>query len=253
VAFKDHFSGHAELYSRYRPAYPPELYAFLAEQAATTSLAWDCATGSGQAAVALADHFATVVASDASAEQIENAVPHPRVDYRVAAAEASGLDDNSCDLVTVAQALHWFDHDAFFGEVSRVLKPGGLIAVWSYNLLRCTPEIDRLLYRYYSEVVGPFWPPERVHIENGYHDLPFPFDELPHRGFFITAEWTMEQLQGYLASWSATQRYITGHGHNPLSLIQEELAELWGDPQSARHIEWPLSLRLGRISRGAMV
>lgn len=246
MSFKDHFSGHAELYSQYRPSYPPELYAFLAEQAPATALAWDCATGSGQAAVTLADHFDRVIATDASAEQVKSAAPHSSVDYRVAPAEASEIDDESVDLVTVAQALHWFDHDAFFQEVSRVLRSDGLIAVWSYNLLRCTPEIDRLLYRYYSEIVGPFWPPERVHIENGYSDLPFPFERLPHPDFAMTTEWNMAQLMGYLATWSATRRYIDEHGSDPLLLIKQELAELWGEPERQRHIEWPLTLHLGR-------
>lgn len=246
MTFKDHFSGHAALYSRYRPGYPQALYAFLAEQAPATTLAWDCATGNGQAAVALADHFERVVATDASAEQVKSAASHPRVDYRVAPAEASGLDDESVDLISVAQALHWFDHDAFFNEVSRVLRPGGLIAVWSYNLLRCTPAIDRLLYRYYSEIVGPFWPPERVHIENGYRNLPFPFDELPHPEFAMTTEWSLNQLLGYLATWSATRRYIAENDSDPLTLIQEELAGLWGESERRRHIEWPLTLRLGR-------
>jgi SAM-dependent methyltransferase len=252
VTFKDHFSGHAALYSCYRPSYPQALYAFLAEQTPAPTLVWDCATGNGQAAVALADHFERVVATDASAEQVKSAASHPRVDYRVAPAEASGLDDESVDLISVAQALHWFDHDAFFNEVSRVLRPGGLIAVWSYNLLRCTPAIDRLLYRYYSEIVGPFWPPERVHIENGYSDLPFPFDELPHPEFAMTTEWSLNQLLGYLATWSATRRYIAENDSDPLKPIEEELAGLWGEPQQQRNIEWPLTLRLGRKS-GAVV
>lgn len=244
--FKDHFSNHAALYSRYRPAYPAGLFAFLSKQAPGGKLAWDCATGSGQAAVALAEHFAEVIATDASAKQLESAVPHPKVEYRLARAEESRVADAGIDLITVAQALHWFDHEAFYREVQRVLKPGGLIAVWSYNLLHCESDIDALLYHYYRDIIGHYWAPERRHVENGYQDIPFPFEPLPSPCFAMASEWNMEELLGYLFTWSATQRYIHERGNDPLELIREELAALWGEPGRKRHIEWPLTLHLGR-------
>ncbi len=176
--FKDHFSDQSGDYLRYRPSYPDALFAYLAEISPTRHLAWDCATGSGQAAQGLSAHFEKVIATDASAAQIDSAIPTANVHYRVASAESSGLPDHSVDLVTVAQALHWLDLERFYDEVRRVLKPGGLLAVWSYNLLRTDSAIDAQVDAFYSRTVGPYWPPERRWIENGYRDLPFPFPEM---------------------------------------------------------------------------
>ncbi|MCP4377042.1 MAG: class I SAM-dependent methyltransferase, partial [bacterium] len=205
--FKDHFSDQSGDYLRYRPSYPGALFAFLAEIPPMQHRAWDCATGSGQAAHGLSTHFERVIATDASAAQIDSAVPAANVHYRVAPAEASGLPDRSVDLVTVAQALHWLDLERFYGEVRRVLKPGGLLAVWSYNLLRTDPAIDAEVDAFYSHTVGPYWPPERRLVESGYRDLPFPFPELDTPPFAMTARWRLEQLLGYLGTWSATKRY----------------------------------------------
>lgn len=246
MGFKDHFSGHSMLYSRYRPTYPAALYRFLAEASPSRTLAWDCATGSGQAALGLAAHFERVIATDASAAQLKQAVPHQRVDYLVAPAERAPLGADSADLVTVAQALHWFDLDGFYREVRRVLKPGGVLAVWSYNLLECERAIDEVLSAFYAETVDPWWPPERVHIEQGYRDLPFPFIEEKNPAFAMQAEWSLPQLLGYLRTWSAVQRYQAERGSDPVTLIEPELAALWGDPEQRRTIRWPLSLRWGR-------
>jgi SAM-dependent methyltransferase len=246
MGFKDHFSGHSSLYSRYRPDYPQTLYRFLAGCTPAHQLAWDCATGNGQAALALAEHYDRVIATDASAAQIEQAVAGRNIEYRVAPAEDSGLETASVDLVTVAQALHWFDLDAFYREVSRVLNPGGVLAAWSYNFLQCEAIIDALLNRYYSEIVGPFWPPERVHIEKGYRDLPFPFEEESAPKLFMQSNWSLDQLLGYLRTWSATQRYTQAHGTDPVLLIEKELTSIWGAPGTIHTIYWPLTLRWGR-------
>lgn len=246
MRFKDHFSGHSTLYSRYRPDYPPSLYRFLAEQAPQQELAWDCATGSGQAALGLAEHFSHVIATDASAAQLKQATPHPRVEYLVAPAEQVPLADHSVDLITVAQALHWFDLDGFYHEVRRVLRPDGVLAVWSYNLLQCEPAIDAVLNHFYAKTIGPWWPPERVHIENGYQDLAFPFTEEKSPDFAMQAQWSLPQLSGYLRTWSAVQRYQKEQGVDPVTLIEAGLAELWGEAEQVRIIRWPLSLRWGR-------
>jgi len=246
VSFKDHFSGHSDLYSQYRPAYPTTLYRFLAGRTPGHDLAWDCATGNGQAARGLAEYFDRVIATDASAEQIDQATAAQGVEYRVAPAEQSGLADNSVDLVTVAQALHWFDLERFYEEVTRVLKPQGVLAVWSYSFLECQPEIDELLFHYYSDIVGPFWPPERVHIEKGYRELPFPYEEEAAPELAMQTDWKLEQLLGYLQTWSATQRYIREHGDDPTDLIKRRLAELWGPAETRYTIRWPLTLRWGR-------
>lgn len=247
MRFKDHFSGHSGLYSRYRPSYPVAMYRFLSECAPARLLAWDCATGNGQAAFGLAEYFEKVIATDASAAQLGQAAPHPRVEYRVATAEQVPLADHSVDLITVAQALHWFDLEGFYREVRRVLKPQGVLAVWSYNLLQCEAAIDALLNRFYAETVGPWWPPERVHIEQGYRALPFPFDEKQSPVFAMQTCWNLEQLLGYLRTWSAVQRYRKEWGLDPVTLIETELATLWGDPEQTRIIRWPLTLRWGRL------
>jgi SAM-dependent methyltransferase len=246
MTFKDHFSRHAEIYTQFRPHYPRALFAFLAERAPARDLAWDCGTGNGQAAVALAEFFAKVVATDPSARQIEHAEPRAGVEYRVAPAEACPLDDDSVDLVTVAQALHWFQHEPFFAEVRRVGRAGGLIAAWSYGLGKLTPDIDRLILRLYSEILGDYWPPERHFVEQGYRTIPFPFQEIEAPRLAMTAEWSLTDLVGYLGTWSSTQRYMEQHGADPLSLVRDDLLAAWGHADT-RTMTWPLYLRVGRI------
>jgi SAM-dependent methyltransferase len=247
MSFKDHFSGQAAEYAKFRPSYPAALFEYLAKIVPSRNVAWDCATGSGQAAIALAKHFALVIATDASAKQIRNAERAERVQYRVAPAENSGIESESVDLVTVAQALHWFDLAKFYEEAKRVLNPGGLIAVWNYDFLQATPEIDAAVNRFYHDIVGPFWPPERRVIETGYATLPFPFQEIEAPAFRIEVHWTLPQLIGYLQTWSATQRYIEANGSNPLTLIADELEKAWNDPDAMKLIVWPLTVRIGRV------
>jgi ubiquinone/menaquinone biosynthesis C-methylase UbiE len=197
--FKDYFSSHAASYAEHRPDYPEALFTYLAEQAAAHQLAWDAATGSGQAAHGLARHFEHVWATDANVAQIRQALPHPRISYRVAPAEASGLGAASVDLLTVAQALHWFDLPRFYAEAHRVLRPGGVIAVWCYNLMSITPAVDRLLWRFYSETVGPDWPSARRLVEAGYRSVEFPFleaQDVPE--FSIERTWAMEEMLSYV-------------------------------------------------------
>ena len=246
MSFKDHFSDHSGLYSRYRPDYPETLYRFLAGCVPSHQLAWDCATGNGQAALGLSPYFGKVVATDASAAQIQQAVAAENIDYRVVPAESSGLADTSVDLVTVAQALHWFDLDAYYIEVHRVLKPGGVLAVWSYSFLECETAVDAIIHHFYSDIVGPYWPAERIHIEKGYRDLPFPFEEQPAPLLTMQTDWTLEQLLGYLRTWSATQRYQKAHGFDPVTKIEADLTALWGSDREARPVSWPLTLRWGR-------
>jgi SAM-dependent methyltransferase len=244
VSFKDHFSGHSSQYAQFRPRSPLELFAFLQSIAPGRELAWDCATGNGQAAVCAARFFNHVVATDASPGQLAQAVQDPRVDYRHCNAEASDLGDETVDLVTVAQALHWLPIEAFFKEAARVLKPGGILAVWCYELLNVSPEIDPLLVRFCYDTVGPYWPPERALVENAYRDIVLPFEELEVPAFAMTADWRLPHLLGYLGTWSATQRYIKSRNEDPVGDLSEELAPLWGDPNTIRHIQWPLSVRV---------
>lgn len=245
--FIDHFSGHAAEYADARPVYPRALYQWLAAECRSHELAWDCATGSGQAACALADYFDHVYATDASVEQLRHARPHPSVEYHTALAEASGLQAHTADLVTVAQAVHWFDIEAFYREVRRVLKPDGLIAVWSYGFNRVSPELDPLLKAFYSGTVGPFWPPERGVIDDQYQSLRFPFREIDVPHFEMRMEWNLDQLLAYFRTWSATRGYMREHGSDPVPLLREKLLPLWGDPATVRAVRWPLFIRAGRL------
>jgi SAM-dependent methyltransferase len=242
--FKDHFSGHAADYARFRPDYPAELFAWLADISPNRDLAWDCATGNGQAARALARHFARVIATDASDTQIASAFPHPRVEYRVAPAEASGIEAGSVALITVAQAVHWFDLPRFYAEAERVLVPGGVLAVWAYLVFKSTPEIDRVVDYLYSEVVGPYWPPDRGMIQRGYAEVQLPFEAVEPPPFVMAKPWTVEDAIGYLRTWSATRGYMAAHGTDPLEQVREELVEAWGPGE--RMVRWELILKVSR-------
>ena len=246
--FKDHFSSHATDYAKYRPHYPAVLFEYLASLANAHETAWDCATGNGQAALGLAPYFQQVVATDPSAQQIDNAIRHEKVSYRVAPAEDSGIPSHSIDLITVAQALHWFHFDRFYAEVRRVLKPQGVLAAWCYNFLRCEPEVDRILLRYYTEIIGSFWPPERKLLEDNYRDVSFPLEEMSAPPFEMTTRWDARDLLGYLGTWSATRRFISERGKDPIELIEREILEVWREPEVKRTIRWPLHLRVGTIN-----
>jgi SAM-dependent methyltransferase len=245
LAFKDHFSKQAAGYAKFRPRYPQKLFDYLGSIAPSRQLAWDCATGNGQAAVGLASVFDYVIATDASEKQIVNAQPHEIVDYRLALAENSGIGSETIDLIMVAQALHWFDLDRFYAEVRRVLKPDGVLAASAYNLLHIEKAIDEVVNQYYHEVVGPFWPPERRLVEQ-FANLFFPFHEIDAPKFEITAHWNLDYLLGYLQTWSSTQRFIAAKGGDPLEQIIDDLRTTWGKPGQTRRVTWPLIVRIGR-------
>jgi ubiquinone/menaquinone biosynthesis C-methylase UbiE len=246
---RDHFSACASQYAAYRPRYPPALFEWLAGAAPGRGRAWDCACGNGQAAVDLARHFGHVTATDMSAEQIGQARPHPRIDYRVALAEASGLAPAQFDLVTVAQALHWFDVARFLAEARRVLRPGGLLAVWCYGQCTLDPRLGNAEFQhFYHAVVGPCWPPERALVDEGYATLPFPAPELSVPRFAMTQLWTLAELLGYVGSWSATATYRKAKLEDPLPRLEAALAPLWGGAGRRHPISWPLSVRAAKIS-----
>ena len=212
------------------------------------SLVWDCAAGSGQATIDLAARFDRVIATDGSAQQIAAAPRCDNVEYRVALAEESGLADESVGLVTVAQALHWFNLERFFAEVKRVLKPNGTLAVWVYATHRVEgEEVDSVVQDFYSNVVGPYWPPERKMTEDGYRTISFPFPEMARvPSFSMQVRWTLDQLLGYFGTWSATNRFLKATGRNPLEPLSEALAKVWGEPGFIRLVTWPLAFRIGQ-------
>jgi len=246
--FKDHFSGHADIYREARPTYPPALFAWLAGQAPDRELAWDAGCGNGQATLALAEHFARVIGSDPSAAQIGNAPPRANIEYRIEPAEVSSLGAASASLVTVAQALHWLDHARFFPEVKRVLKRGGVFAAWTYaDVSTGEAAIDAIKNKVYVDLTGPYWPPARVHVDAAYRTLPFPFTEIPAPALPMLAHWNVEQFLAYLRSWSATQRYLKAQGHDPVALVEPELRGAWGEAARVREVRWQFHLRAGRV------
>jgi SAM-dependent methyltransferase len=244
--YTDHFSRLAPAYASCRPGYPDRLFDYVASVVNRHELAWDCAAGSGQATIPLARRFNRVIATDISAAMLDQAPPNPAVEYRVAPAEASGLRDASADLVTVAQALHWINPGRFYAEVARVLVPGGVLAVWTYGSQSLDdPALDNLLRRFYADIVGPYWAPERRHVESGYRTLPFPFPELEPPPLAMEEHWSLGQLLGYVGTWSATQQFREAVGRDPVAQLGHDLGQYWGDPSATRRIRWPLSLRLG--------
>ncbi|HJV66480.1 MAG TPA: class I SAM-dependent methyltransferase [Geomonas sp.] len=247
-AFKDHFSGVAKAYREFRPQYPDELFQWLAEVAPARERAVDCGCGTGQATVALAGYFDEVCGVDPSAQQIEAAIPHEKVRYRVAPAEQTGLPQGSQDLIIAAQALHWFDLDAFYAEVRRIARPQAVFAAITYGLFTLSEELDRVLAKLYWEMLGSYWPPERKHVDAGYRTLPFPFQEIAVPEFAMTVEWSFDQVTGYLSTWSAVKEYKVNNGEDPVALVSAELEEAWGNRQESKRVAWPLKIRAGRVS-----
>lgn len=245
--FKDYFSTASHNYAVFRPDYPNELYDFLIKRVHHREVAWDCATGNGQAACKLADYFNYVIATDASIAQIKTAIPKPNVSYVVSTAENTPIIPSSIDMITIAQAMHWFNFDAFFTEVRRVLKPQGIIAAWCYGLLRTNDvKIDSLMHQYYFETLSSYWPPERHYIDEAYQTIDFPFERIEAPVFEIVKELDLAHFIGYLETWSAHHAYLKQNGSDPLDLIRPSLLSAWGDPTSKKRIVWPIFLLVGR-------
>lgn len=246
-SFKDHFSTQSSDYSKYRPEYPQELYDFILSEVKERKIALDCGTGNGQAAVILSQYFEKVYATDPSAEQIKNATQKSNIEYRIASAENSTLYEKSVDLITVAQALHWFDFDKFFGEVRRVSKPGAVLAVWSYENCFVSEAIDKVFLHFYNEILGNYWAYERKHVENAYLSIPFPFLEVKEKVFYMKKQWNLSNFMGYLSTWSAVQKYIKINGKNPLELVAADFEKAWINPTAVKEVSFPVTVKTGRI------
>lgn len=245
--FKDHFSGRAGEYRRFRPEYPGELYAFLFRRVGRFENAWDAATGNGQVAVILASRFTRVYANDASERQLENARKVSNIRYLLCRAESTPIPERCIDFVSVAQALHWLDHGPFYREVRRVCRDGSLIAAWAYGLLSVEERIDSIIGWFNSRIVGPFWPPERAYVDAGYETIPFPFEKIASTRFSMEKDWTLEELLGYISTWSSAQRFAAQRKSDPLRVIRAGLEEAWGDPRLVKRVRWPVNLLLGRV------
>lgn len=240
---KDYFSGHSKQYATFRPAYPDELYRFIFGHIRCFDAAWDCATGNGQAARVLSTQFDRVFATDISRQQLEQAYKADTIVYSVQPAEKTNFPDKIFDLITVAQAVHWFDVTAFYKEVIRTLKPGAWLAVWGYSVCSVNPQIDFHFLKFYNETVGPYWDSARKLVENHYQSIPFPFKEVPSPAFSIKVRWSAPEFAGYVGTWSATQNFIKEKGFNPVPELMEKIIPLW---PGVMPITFPVFLRLGQ-------
>lgn len=248
MTFKDHFSTQSFDYSKYRPDYPLELYDYILSQVKEKECAWDCGTGNGQAAVVLSQYFKKVYATDPSAEQIKNAIQKSNIEYHIAPAENSMLPENSINLITVAQALHWFHFEDFFAEARRVAKHGALIAVWCYENCFVDEATDKIFQRFYNQLLGEYWAPERKHVENAYSTIPFPFAGVQEKIFYMKKKWNLNEFIGYLSTWSAVQKYIKINGVNPLSLVENDFRQAWKNSKEIKEVRFPVNLKTGRIN-----
>ncbi len=244
---KDLFSGHADAYAKYRPAYPKALFDFIFNHVNRFDLALDCGTGNGQVASVLADHFNKVHATDISARQIANAVHRKNIFYEVAPAENSPFADNTFDLITAGQAIHWFNQEKFYIECTRITKPKGILVCFGYKPVRCNTAIDRILDDFYFHVIYPYWERERKMVEDEYASLPFPFERVVDANFKIELTWTLHEFEGYINTWSAVQQFIHEHKVNPVDHLISQVKPIW--KKERLHVYFPVFLRLGRVSK----
>ena len=233
-------------YARFRPEYPRELAAYLASLAPDHDTAVDVGCGNGQLTQLLAPYFGKVVGLDPSADQIANAIPNERIDYRCAPAEQLPLLDASASLVTAAQAAHWFDLPAFYREVRRIARPGAVVALVSYGVMKLEPELDERFQKFYRDEIGPYWPPERKLVDSGYATIAFPFEELAPPALEIRLDWHLSEFLGYLTTWSAVRSAREAGREDLLIAFANDIGAAWGDPNRRRPVRWPINMRIGR-------
>ncbi|WP_443944976.1 class I SAM-dependent methyltransferase [Pedobacter sp. AW1-32] len=242
---KDNFSTQAAEYAIYRPTYPKELYDYLFSLVNNFNAAWDCATGNGQVARVLAENFNQVYATDISEKQLSQALKLPNITYKVESSEKANVPNSSFDLITVAQAIHWFNFEAFYAEVKRTLKPDGIFAVLGYGVMTIDHDVDLVVHKLYETILGKYWDAERRYIEEKYQTIPFPFEEINAPHFDIKTTWNFDQLIGYLNTWSSLQHYKKTNDRNPLEYVMIELKEAWGNA-AQKDVQFPILIRIGR-------
>jgi len=243
---KDNFSNQAEQYAGFRPYYPKALYDFVFSHIKNFNTALDVATGNGQAASVLAEHFTKVFATDISQKQLDKAIQKENIIYSIEAAEKFSFQNDYFDLITVAQAIHWFDFDKFYAEVKRTLKDDGLMVVIGYGLIRINNEVNAVIDHFYTNVIGSYWDKERKHVDEEYRTIPFPFIEIESPKLFIEYEWTLDHFVNYLGTWSAVQHFIKEHNSNPIDCdIMQSLQLVW-DATEKKKISFPLFIKAGR-------
>ena len=243
---KDNFSSGSDKYARYRPAYPPEFFDFLNPLLPVKETAWDCGTGNGQVAHELAKTFDRVFATDISRSQIDNAVQADNIQYSIQPAEQTNFENNSFDLIVIAQAIHWFEFKKFYAEVRRTAREHAVICVVGYGLIKISEQIDLIIANFYENVVGKYWDAERKYIDEAYRTIPFPFSEIQTPSFVNAQEWTLEHLIGFLNTWSAVKHFINQEGYNPVEQVRAEIAELW-EREAIKTVHFPIIQRIGRV------
>jgi len=242
---KDNFSTQSNLYAKFRPTYPQELYDFMFAQCSNFSAAWDCGTGNGQVPGVLSNSFEEVFATDISSQQLENAIKKQNIHYSQQPSENTNFKDQSFDLITVAQAIHWFNFDEFYKEVKRCLKPVGVFAVVGYELFSSNEETNIVIEELYHGLIGPYWDKERYLLEEGYKTIPFPFKEIETPNISLNLDWSFDELIGYLKTWSAVKHYENDKGVNPVDILKKELRQAYGEHGK---IHYPILFRLGKLS-----
>ncbi len=239
------FGHSAGSYASFRPDYPPELFDWLAERAPAHNRALDIGCGNGQASRPLTSRFRQVLACDSSSRQLQEATATDRLHLFVADARALPLASSCFDLITVAQALHWFAGPQFFSEIRRLLSPGGFFCAWCYSLMQVTPAVDARVRQLHGDLLHGYWPEGRASVDNGYRDIEVDFPQVQVPGFAIERRWSFAHLLGYLGTWSAVQRWREERGADPLALIRHRLEQAWGDPEQLQTIRWPLHFVAG--------
>ena len=242
----NNFSTGAADYAAFRPESPREIFDFLFGNVTNFNIAWDCGTGNGQVAATLAERFKLVYGTDISTDQLSHAQQKENIIYMEERAEKTSLPDNCIDLVTVGQAIHWFDFEKFYAEVNRVANKGALLAAWTYSLLKLTPAVDKVIEHFYQDITRPYWDKERHYVDDGYSTIPFPFEEIPVPEFNIVKHWNMQQLVGYLRTWSGVKHYIKKEQSDPIPLIINDLQKAWGNNELLE-VRWPVHVRAGRV------
>ncbi len=241
---KDNFSTQSDQYAKYRPKYPNDFFDYLGTIIKNKHVAWDCGTGNGQVAIELAKRFTMVYATDISVAQLAQAQQLPNVIYSVQAAEKTNFPNDFFDLITVAQAIHWFDFEKFYGEIKRTAKPNATLVVMGYGKIEVSPEIDTIISDFYKNTIGNYWDKERKYIDELYKTIPFPFEEIETPSFSISYNWSLDHFMGYLGTWSAVKHYINDTMQNPLDVIENQLEDLW-ERDVVKKIKFPLLLRIG--------
>lgn len=248
MPYIDHFNDASDKYASFRPDYPKALFDFLSTLVGTRARVWDCGTGNGQAALSLAKQFQEVLATDINLKQLDMAPQKNNLQFVCCSAEKTPFLDKTFDLITIAQALHWFDLESFYTEVRRVAKPSSIIAAWCYSLGTINAKVDPVVRTLYVDILGDeYWPKERRYIDEHYHTILFPFKKRQTPEFMIEKKLDFFSLVGYLNTWSALKEYQKRQHKNPIELIYDKLLSAWGEPKIELLMRWHIHLLVGVV------